>query len=98
MNRTSLWILAAIVVALLASSLLWNFSMQAASRPGQVATSRGAAGSSGINNFDIREKNKDAVLKLERRMEKLSSKQKEKKANFKLEMDMAREKKARRGD
>src|SRR5262245_1909737 len=93
MKRTPLWILVGIVVALLASSLLWNFSTRAA--PGRGAQDRGGPGN--FTNFDIREKNKEAVLKFERRMEKLSSKEKEKNASYKLTMQAARESKARSG-
>ncbi|HEU0176820.1 MAG TPA: M36 family metallopeptidase, partial [Blastocatellia bacterium] len=96
MKRTPLWILAAIIVALLASTLLWNFSMQAAGPAGRGAKGRDDASNSERDYFDIRNKDsKDAASKFERRMEKLSSKQKEKNENFKLAMKGAREMKAR---
>jgi hypothetical protein len=98
MKRTPLWILVVIVVALLASSLLWNFSMRAAPRFGQGTPSRGPAGNLVKENFDIREKNKPAVLEFERRMENFSSKEKEKNANLKVTMGTARERKAGSGD
>jgi len=95
MKKTPLRILAVIVVALLAASLLWNFSMRAAARRGQGPQDGSAAGSPSKKNFDIRDRlSKDAVLKFERRMEKLSSMQKEKNAGLKLAMEGAREKKA----
>src|SRR5262249_46037173 len=94
MKRTPLWIMASIVVLLLASTLFWNFSMRAATRSGRVTRGQ-VAGSQAIENFDIRDRRKkDAVLKFERRMEKLSLKQKEKNAGFKLAMDSARERNA----
>src|SRR5262245_42962652 len=96
MKRTSLWILAAIVVTLLASSMIWNFSMRAAPRSGQRAPGLGSAGKSAIENFDIRDRrSKVAALEFQRRMEKLSSGQREKNANFKSAMETARERKAR---
>jgi hypothetical protein len=52
-------------------------------------------GSKAIENFDIRDRrSKEAVLMFERRMEKLSLKQKQKNAGFKLAMASAREKNA----
>src|SRR5262245_2989110 len=90
MKRTPLWIMASIVVLLLASTLFWNFSMRAAPRSGRVTRGQ-VAGSQAIENFDIRDRrNKDAVLKFERRMEKLSSGQREKNVGLKLAMDSAR--------
>src|SRR5262245_34020748 len=95
MKRTPLWILAAIVVALLASSLLWNFSMQAAGPAGRGARQGGAANDQEDRNFDIRNKySKDAILKFERRLEKLSPRQKGRNDNFKLAMKGARERKS----
>src|SRR6266540_2862400 len=83
-----------IVVLLLASTLFWNFSMRAAPRSGR-GTRGQVAGSQAIEDFDIRDRrNKDAVLKFERRMEKLSSRQKEKNVGLKLVMDSARERNA----
>src|SRR5262249_43368803 len=94
MTRTPLRIMTSIVVLLLASTLFWNFSMRAAPRSGRVTRGQ-VADSQAIENFDIRDRrNKDAVLKFERRMEKLSSKQKEKNAGLKLVMDSARERNA----
>src|SRR5215475_8180620 len=90
MKRTPLWIMTSIVVLLLASTLFWNFSMRAAPRSGRVTRGQ-VAGSRAIEDFDIRDRRKkDAVLKFERRMEKLSSRQKEKNAGFKLAMESAR--------
>lgn len=98
MKRTPLWILAAIVIALPASSLLWNFSMQAAGGASRAAQDRVDSNNPGIENFDIRNpESKEAILKFERRMEKLSSKLKEKNTGFKLAMEMARERKAGSG-
>src|SRR5262245_60704429 len=94
MKRTPLWIMTSIVVLLLASTLFWNFSMRAAPRSGR-GTRGQVAGSQAIEDFDIRDRwKKDAVLKFERRMEKLSSKQKEKNVSLKLVMDSARERNA----
>ncbi|HEY8460468.1 MAG TPA: hypothetical protein VIM99_08815, partial [Blastocatellia bacterium] len=96
MKKKPVWILAAIVAALLASSLLWSYSMQAAGRLGRQAQGRGGALDPGKNYFDIRDKSsKDAVSKFERRMEKLSSKQKEKRDEFKSAMKVASERVAR---
>ncbi|MGH9755580.1 MAG: M36 family metallopeptidase [Blastocatellia bacterium] len=97
MKRTTLWILAAIVVALLASSsLLWNSSMQAAGPAGQGTQGRSAASNPEKENFDIRNREfKEAVSKFERRMEKLSSSQKEKNDSFKQAMKIAEGRKAR---
>jgi subtilisin-like proprotein convertase family protein len=96
MKKTPLWIFVAIVVLLLDSSLLWNFSMRAADAAGRGAKGQVAADNRAKENFDIRNKeSEEAVSKFERRMEKLSSKQKEKNADFKLAMETARERKAR---
>ena len=96
MKRKPVWIFASIVALLMASTLLWNFSMQAAGRAGRGTKGRGAADNRAEKNFDIREKDdKDAVLEFERRMEKFSSKEKEKNDNFKLAMKGAQAKKAR---
>src|SRR5262245_61243301 len=90
MKRTPLWIMTSIVVLLLASTLFWNFSMRAAPHSGR-GTRGQVAGSQAIEDFDIRDRrNKDAVLKFERRMEKLSSGQREKNVGLKLAMDSAR--------
>jgi len=90
MKRTPLWIMTSIVVLSLASTLFWNFSMRAAPRSGRVTRGQ-VAGRQAIEDFDIRDRrNKDAVLKFERRMEKLSSGQKEKNVGLKLAMDSAR--------
>src|SRR5262245_51241619 len=95
MKRTPLLILTAIVFALLASSLLWNFSMQAAGPAGRGARQGGAANDQEDRNFDIRNKySKDAILKFERRLEKLSPRQKGRNDSFKLAMRGARERKA----
>jgi extracellular elastinolytic metalloproteinase len=95
MKRTPLWISAAFVVLLLTSTLFWNFSMRAASRPGPGKKGHVAANNSAIENFDIRDReSKEAMLKFERRMEKLSSMRKEKSANFKLTMWSAKKRKA----
>src|SRR5215813_13206862 len=95
MKRKPVWILASIVVLLLVSSLLWNFSMQAAGPAGRGSKGR-AANNPGKANFDIRDnESKDAVSKLERRLEKMSSKQKEKNAHMKQAMKSAKEKKGR---
>ena len=85
MKRKPLWILAAIVAGLLASTLLWNYSMEAAARQGQDrAAQRGiAAQTSDKDFFDIRDKkSKDAISKLDRRLEKFSSNLKAKTAAF----------------
>src|SRR5262245_36068020 len=96
MKRKSVWILASIVVLLLASSLLWNFSMQAAGPAGRGTKGRRVADNLAKPNFDIRDiVDKDTALKFERRMEKLSSKEKEKNASLKLAMRSAEAKKAR---
>jgi subtilisin-like proprotein convertase family protein len=97
MKRKPVWILAAIVAALLASSLFWNFSMPAAGAASRKAKKQATADTSDKDFFDIRNKwSKDAAAKLERRMEKLSPKQKERNENFKLGLKSAREIKARR--
>jgi subtilisin-like proprotein convertase family protein len=94
MKKHALWIFAAISVALLASSLLWTFSMRAVGAAGRGAKGRSAADNP--KNFDIRDgSSKEAVLKFERRMEKFSSKQKEKNDSFKQEMKSAGERMAR---
>src|SRR5262245_8940473 len=95
MKRKPVWIFAPIVALLLVSTLLWNFWMQAAGPAGRGAKGRGAAADP-AENFDIRDQeNKSAVLEFERRMEKFSSKEKEKNDNFKLAMKGAQAKKAR---
>jgi extracellular elastinolytic metalloproteinase len=95
MKRTPLRILVAIVVPLLASTFIWNFSMHAAHPSGPGKKGRGRANNPAKGNFDIRDRrSEDAVLKLERRLEKLSSKQKEKNAGFRLAMESAIERKA----
>src|SRR5215471_2250180 len=97
MKRKPVWILASIVVLLLASSLLWNFSMQAAGPSGRGTKGRRVADNLQKSNFDIRDidQNKETALKFERRMEKFSAKEKEKNANFKLAMRGAEAKKAK---
>jgi len=96
MKRKPVWILASIVVLLFASTLLWNFSMQAAGPAGRGTKGRRVADNLQKQNFDIRDiSDKDTALKFERRMEKLSSKEKEKNANLKLAMRSAEAKKAR---
>src|SRR5262245_13058091 len=95
MKRTPLWISAAFVVLLLTSTLFWNFSMRAASRPGPGKKGQAAANNQAIENFDIRDReSQEAMLKFERRMEKLSSMRKEKSANLKLAMWSAKKRKA----
>src|SRR5262249_48616493 len=95
MKRTPLWISAAFVVLLLTSTLFWNFSMRAASRPGPGKKGQAAANNQAIENFDIRDReSQEAMLKFERRMEKLSSMRKEKSANLKLAMWGAKKRKA----
>jgi subtilisin-like proprotein convertase family protein len=77
MKRIPLWILTAIIVTSLTSSLLWNFSTRAAGPAGRGSQSRDASNNPEKENFDIRDReSKDAILKFKRRMEKLSSKQK----------------------
>src|SRR5215510_5530440 len=97
MKRNPVWILASIVVLLLASTLLWNYSMQAAGRASRGTKGRRVADNLPKENFDIRyiTKDKDTALKFERRMEKFSSKEKEKNANLKLAMRGAEGNKAR---
>jgi hypothetical protein len=96
MKRKPVWILAAIVVALLASTLLWNFSTRAGGPAGRGAKGSNTADNPGIENFDIRDiSSKDAALKFERRMEKLSPRQKEKNDSFKQAMKGAKERKAK---
>ncbi|HEU0174483.1 MAG TPA: M36 family metallopeptidase [Blastocatellia bacterium] len=96
MKKKPVCILAAIVAALLASSLLWNFSMKAAGAAGRAAKGRNDANNSEKDYFDIRNKSsKDAASKLESRMGKLSSKLKEKNENFKMAIRVAKEMKAR---
>jgi subtilisin-like proprotein convertase family protein len=98
MKRKPVWILASIVVLLLASTLLWNFSMQAAGRANRGTKGRRVADNPQKTNFDIRDVNnndKDTALKFERRMEKFSSKEKEKNASLKLAMKGAEGKKAK---
>src|SRR5215470_17818642 len=96
MKRKPVWILASIVVLLLASSLLWNFSMQAAGPASRGTKGRRGADNQAKENFDIRDisRDKDTALKFERRMEKFSSKEKEKNASLKLAMKGAEGKKA----
>src|SRR5262249_21524209 len=96
MKRKPVWILASIVVLLLASTLLWNYSMQAAGPTGRGTKGRRVTDNLAKQNFDIRDnQNKEAALKFERRMEKFSAKEKEKNANFKLAMRGAEGKKAK---
>src|SRR5262245_39655655 len=95
MKRTPLWISAAFVVLLLTSTLFWNFSMRAASRSGPGKKGHTAANNSAIENFDIRDReSKEAMVKFERRMEKLSSTRKEKSADLKLALWGAKKRKA----
>jgi subtilisin-like proprotein convertase family protein len=96
MKKKPVWILAAIAVAFLTSSLLWNYSMQAAGSAGRAARGGSQIDNLQIENFDIRDKkSKDAASKFERRMEKLSEKQKEKNESFKQAMKGAKERKAK---
>ncbi|HKX32942.1 MAG TPA: M36 family metallopeptidase [Blastocatellia bacterium] len=86
MQRNALWILVAIIVVVLASLLLPGFLMQAA----------GPAGNPEKENFDIRDTtSKEAVLRLERRLEKFSSRQRQKNASLKQSMTSARERKSK---
>src|SRR5262245_14405558 len=79
MKKNALWISVGIVATLLVTSLLWNFSMQAAGPASRIIKGRRAANNPGIANFDIRDpESKDAMSKFERRMQKFSSKNKEK--------------------
>jgi hypothetical protein len=97
MKRKPVWIFASIVVLLLASTLLWNFSMQAAGPAGRGTKGRRVADNLPKENFDIRDitKDKDTALKFERRMEKFSAKEKEKNASLKLAMRGSDVKKAK---
>jgi subtilisin-like proprotein convertase family protein len=95
MKRNSAWILTAIVVAVLASTLLWDFSMRAATHPGRGAEGQVATDDPAKENFDIRDRDsKEAVSQFERRLEKLSSTQKERNTNFRLTMKGAEMRKA----
>src|SRR5690348_13179103 len=95
MKRKPVWILAAIVAGLLASSLLWNYSMQAAG-PARRGPQGRVADISDKDFFDIRNKeSKAAASEFERRMEKLAPRQKEKSDSIKQSMKAAKEEKAR---
>jgi len=61
MKRKPVWILASIVVLLLASSLLWNFSMQAAGPAGRGTKGRRVADNLPKPNFDIRSESGGAL-------------------------------------
>jgi extracellular elastinolytic metalloproteinase len=79
MKKKPIWILATIVAALMASSLLWNYSMRAAGRQDRSNRRAAAAAVSEKDYFDIRDKkSKDTALKLEGRLEKFSSGQRAK--------------------
>jgi hypothetical protein len=96
MKRKPVWIFVAVVVPLLASSLLWNFSMQAAGPAGRVAKGQSASDNPVIQNFDIRYTNdKETISKFESRLEKISPKLREKNASYKQAMRIAKERKAR---
>src|SRR5262245_46801985 len=96
MKKTALWILVAIVVTLVISSPLWNFSMQAAGPSVRGIKGRAAANNPNEENFDIRSiESKDAVSKFERRMQKVSSKLKEKNNQLKHAMKSAKETKTK---
>jgi extracellular elastinolytic metalloproteinase len=96
MKKKPVRILAAIAVAFLASSLIWNYSMHAAGSAGRAASGRSRIDNPQIENFDIRDiKSKDAALKFERRMEKLSSKQREENARLKHAIKSAEARRAR---
>src|SRR5262252_2277552 len=96
MKRTPLWIITSIVVLLLASTLIWNFSMRAAGSAGRGKKGQVASGSTAGENFDIRSREtKEEISKFENLIEKLSSKQKERNTNFKMAMDGARGRKTR---
>src|SRR5262245_6451558 len=95
MKRTPLSISAAFVVLLLTSTCFWTSAMRAASRPGPGKKGHAAANNPAKENFDIRNReSKEAMLKFERRMEKLSSMRKEKSAKLKLAMWGAKKRKA----
>jgi len=93
MKKNAIWFLFAIV-ALLVSSLWWSYSMHAA---GSGSKGRGsAAADTEDENFDIRDaSSKDAATRLERRLQKMSSKLKEKNTHLKQAMKGAKEKKSR---
>src|SRR5215468_708940 len=98
MKRNAVWILVAIVAVLVVSSLVWNFSMQAAGPAGLKIKGRAAAQNTAKDNFDIRDTlSKDAITKFERRMQKISSKLKEKNSNMKQSMKGAKEKMKSKG-
>jgi hypothetical protein len=69
MKRNPVWILASIVVLLLAITLLWNYSMQAAGPAGRGTKGRQLTDNLAKQNFDIRSNDyKDTALMFERRM------------------------------
>src|SRR5262245_58582140 len=95
MKKKPILISAAIVPALLISSLLWNYSMHAAARQDRTAKRTASTTISEKDYFDIRDtKSKDAALKLDRRLEKFSSSQKEKNKGVRQTMMSAKVKKA----
>src|SRR5262249_55106633 len=92
MKKNAIWIMAVIVVTLMISSLLWSYSMETA---GGVRK-KSAAHKPEIVNFDIRDiGSKDAVSKFEQRMQKISSKLKEKNSFMKQAMKDAKGRKAK---
>ena len=94
MQKKALWILVTIVVTLVISSLLWNFSMQATGAAGRLKTQVDTT--DGKPNFDIRDPDsKEAVSKFESRLQKISSKLREKNNQQKNAMRAARERWAR---
>jgi subtilisin-like proprotein convertase family protein len=91
MKRTPLRIIAAIVVALLAFTLLFDFLMQAAGSAGRGIKGQSAADNPDKENFDIRKAaSQDEVTRLKSRLKKFSSKQMEKNAQIKQVMMSAK--------
>src|SRR5688572_12840668 len=96
MKRKPVWILAAVVAASLASSLLWNYSTQSAGAAGRGARGRSQANTDTVENFDIRDPfSKDAAARFERRLGKMGERQRERSESFKQLMRGAKELKAR---
>jgi subtilisin-like proprotein convertase family protein len=91
MKRTPLWTIAAIVVVVLASTLVFDFLMQAAGPAGREIKGQSAAGNPGKENFDIRNAaSQDEVTRLKSRLKKFSSKQIEKNVQIKQAMMSAK--------
>src|SRR5215470_16546367 len=98
MKRNAVWILVTIVAVLAVSSLVWNFSMQAAGPAGLRIKGRATAQNTAKDNFDIRDpESKVAITQFERRMQNISSKLKEKNSNMKESMKGAKEKMKSKG-